>query len=191
MLLLDDVELLAGHPQAEELFVRILTEVGRQGAQVVLGSSQAPSEIRGLDHRLVERFSGGLIVDIATPEFDTRVDIARRKVEDRGGQLAAGVAELLGRVSVSNIRELSGIINRLMTIQEMEGRLVETEEIPGLLENVDLKSGDEFGAFVDELSEDVATTVEVADTPWRRILGEALDAGEAEGYNCSRLRHSS
>ena len=137
----------------------------------------------------MERFSGGLIVDIATPEFGTRVDIARRKVEDRGGQLAPGVAEILGRVSVSSIHELSGIINRLMTIQEMEGRLVETQEIPALLENLDLKSGDEFGAFVDELAEDVATTVEVADAPWRRILSEALDAGEAEGYNCSRLRH--
>ena len=189
MLLLDDVELLAGRPEAEELFIRVLTELNRKGGQVVLGSSQAPSEIRGLDHRLVERFSGGLIVDIATPEFNTRVDIARSKVEDRGGQLAAGVAELLGRVSVSNVRELSGIINRLMTIQEMEGRLVETQEIPALLENLDLKSGDEFGAFVDELAEDVATTVEVADAPWRRILREALDAGEAEGYNCSRLRY--
>ncbi|NNF26372.1 MAG: ATP-binding protein [Gemmatimonadetes bacterium] len=189
MLLLDDVELLAGRPEAAELFVRVLTELNRKGGQVVLGSSQAPSEIRDLDHRLVERFSGGLIVDIATPEFGTRVDIARRKVDDRGGQLAAGVAELLGRVSVSSIRELSGIINRLMTIQEMEGRLVETHEIPALLQNLDLKSGDEFGAFVDELAEEVATTVEVADAPWRRILREALDAGEAEGYNCSRLRH--
>ncbi|MDH3222424.1 MAG: DnaA/Hda family protein [Gemmatimonadota bacterium] len=189
MLLLDDVELLAGRKAAEELFVRILGELNRKSGQIVLGSSQAPSEIRGLDHRLVERFSGGLIVDIATPEFDTRVDIARRKVEDRGGELAQGVAELLGRVSVTSILELSGIINRLMAIQELEGRLVQTEEIPALLENLDLRSGDEFGAFVDELAGDVATTVEVADAPWRRILREALDAGEAEGYNCGRLRH--
>ncbi len=189
MLLLDDVELLAGRKAAEELFIRILGELNRKGGQIVLGSSQAPSEIRDLDHRLVERFSGGLIVDIATPEFDTRVDIARRKVEDRGGELAKGVAELLGRVSVTSIRELSGIINRLMTIQELEGRLVQTQEIPALLENLDLRSGDEFGAFVDELAGDVATTVEVADAPWRRILREALDAGEAEGYNCGRLRH--
>ena len=189
MLLLDDVELLAGHPAAEELFVGILTELNRKGGQIVLASSKAPSEIPGLDHRLVERFSGGLIVDLATPEFDTRVDIARRKVADRGGQLAPGVAEVLGRVSVSSIRELSGIINRLMTIQEMEGRLVETQEVPALLDNLDMKSGDEFGAFVDELAEEVATTVEVADAPWRRILREALDAGEAQGYNCSRLRY--
>lgn len=189
MLLLDDVELLAGREIAEEYFVRVLTAPAQAGAQLVLGSSRAPSDIKGLDHRLVNRFSGGLIVDIAVPEFETRVDIVRRKVEDRAGDLAPGIAELIGRVSVRSVRELSGIINRVMAIQELEGRLVSQAEVPELLSKLDLKEGDEFGAFVDELAEDVATTVEVAEAPWRRILREALDAGEREGYNCGRLRH--
>jgi chromosomal replication initiator protein len=185
ILLLDDVQFLTGQPQAQEMLLRTLDALTARGAQVVLASDRPPAEINGLDARLLSRFSGGLIVDIGLPDYEMRVAIMRRKVEDRGARMAEGVIEALARHPFRNVRELQGALNRLLALQELEERLVRVGELSSAL-------GPRFA--------DVGTTpafeggdgsAENASGPgpeWRRAFREAIHAVEAAGFAAHRLR---
>ena len=198
ILLLDDVQFLAGQTEAQELLLRLLDSLSRTGSQIVLASDRPPADMENLDARLVSRFSGGLIVDIGAPEFETRVAILRKKAEDRGQLLEAGVAETLARFPFKNVRELAGSLNKVLAVQDLEGRQVEAAEVPGLVGLHDRPQGDEapdaaalldeFGSFIEELSATVATKVEYEESPWRKALRETAETFEGEGFSTSRLR---
>jgi len=189
VLLLDDVQFLSGQPEAQELLLRTLDALSVSGSQIVLASDRPPSEIDGLDDRLISRFSGGLIVDIAPPEYETRVAITRRKAEERGAELDAGVAEALARHPFRNIRELGGALNRILAVQDLEDRRVAPDEVAEIMGiDEDGGGGSEFGSFVSELADDVAETVATQEAPWRVLLRETAEQAEAEGYSTGRLR---
>ena len=133
MLLLDDVQFLAGHSQAQEMLLRTIDDLAGKGAQVVLASDRSPSEIDGLDRRLLSRFSDGLIVDIGKPDYETRVTIVRKKMEQEGATLADGVAENVARLPFKNVRELLEALNRLIATEELEGRTLSAEDVPAVL----------------------------------------------------------
>src|SRR5688572_22104782 len=166
------------------------------GSQIVLASDRPPAEINGLDARLVSRFSGGLIVDIAAPEYETRVAIIRRKAEEQGAKLEAGVAEALARHPVRNVRELGGGLNRVLAIQDLEGRSVTSEEVARLMGGAaaaPARTGapapvDDFASFMVEMSQTVASTVEAQEEPWRKAFRQTAEAAEREGFSAGRLR---
>ena len=150
ILLLDDVQFLTGQPEAQEMLLKTLDHLTTSGGQIVLASDRPPADINGLDARLLSRFSGGLIVDLGAPEYETRVAIIRRKTEDRGQTLEAGVAEAVARAPLKNVRELGGILNKIFATQDLEERRVTLEEVAGLMEEQNkaaaLSTGpDEFG----------------------------------------------
>ena len=198
ILLLDDVQFLAGQTEAQELLLRLLDSLSRTGSQIVLASDRPPADMEHLDARLVSRFSGGLIVDIGAPEFETRVAILRKKAEERNQRLEAGVAETLARFPFKNVRELSGSLNKILAVQDLEGRQVGTEELAELIGLKEKAQGgaapdavallDEFGGFIEELSATVASKVEREETPWRRLLRQTAETFEADSYSVSRLR---
>src|SRR2546422_2654526 len=95
-----------------------LTEALQVAAhQIVLTSDRPPGEIADLDERLISRFSGGLVVDIGPPDYETRVAILRRKAEDRAARFAPGVLETVAGAAVDNVREPMGALNRLVAYQ--------------------------------------------------------------------------
>ena len=199
ILLLDDVQFFTGQNEAQEILLRLLDGMHKSGGQVVLASDRPPAEINGLDERLLTRFSGGLIVDIAVPEYETKVAILRKKAEERGQTFEQGVAETLAKHAFRSVRELAGALNKILAIQELEGRQVEADEIEAL---AGLQEGeepieapiagqqllDEFGSFMHELSQTVTDRVEKEEVPWRRLLGETADIFEKDGYSGKRLR---
>jgi chromosomal replication initiator protein len=187
LLLLDDVQFLAGKSRTQDELLRIWDEMSWRNAQVVLASDRPPQEIDGLDERLISRFSGGLIVDISPPDPETRVAIITRKAEERGIELASGVPEALARLSFDSVRDLQGGLNRVLAIQEVEGRRVSPEEVAMLLgiEHVRTASEDEFNAFLSDISFTVAELVETA--PWRKKVAEAILRWEGEGLRTRRL----
>lgn len=188
LLLLDDVQFLAGQRQAQEILLSTLDALTTSGGQIVLASDRPPAEINDLDARLVSRFSGGLIVDIGPPEYETRVAIIRRKAEEAGQELQAGVAEALARSRYRNVRELGGALNRVLAIQELEERSVTAAEVMRLMGDAPEERSDDFGAFVQEIAVDVASAVETQELPWRHEFGQAAGAAEREGFIASRLR---
>ena len=191
ILLLDDVQFLTGQPEAQEMLLRTLDELSTAGSQIVLASDRPPADINGLDARLLSRFSGGLLVDIGAPEYETRVAIIRKKAEERGQTLEPGVAEALGRHPFKNVRELGGGLNKILAIQELEERQVVPEEVPSLLAQSGASSierlGGEFDSFLDDLVSTVADAVEEKEEPWRKAVRESVDAAEREGFSTLRL----
>jgi chromosomal replication initiation ATPase DnaA len=198
ILLMDDVQFLAGQPEAQEMLLVTLDALTSAGSQIVLASDRPPAEIDGLDARLVSRFSGGLIVDIAAPEFETRVAIIRKKVSERGQELEPGVAEALARYPLRNVRELGGALNRILATQELEGRSVTVADVPGIMGDgvsggTEAGGGDDdglddFSAFLDTISDSVERMVEVQEEPWRKAFRQAAEAAEREGFVAHRLR---
>ena len=193
ILLLDDVQFLTGQPEAQEMLLRTLDELSTAGSQIVLASDRPPADINGLDARLLSRFSGGLIVDIGAPEYETRVAIIRKKAEERDQSLQSGVAESLARSPFKNVRELGGALNKVFATQELEERQVTAEEVSQMLGDKGGSApaveslGSEFGSFFEDLVETVAVTVKEKEVPWRKAMREAIDGAEREGFVVKRL----
>ena len=193
VLLLDDVQFLAGRHRTQEELLRVWDVVFAQGGQVVLASDRPPPEIDGLDDRLLSRFSGGLIVDIGAPEYETRVAIVRRKAEERGQKLDRDVAEALARIVFGNVRELQGALNRLLAAQELEGRPIGSTEVAALLGRTELSepeppratTGDEFGDFLQDMAGAVNAALEFA--PAERRLTETVQRWREAGFSTRRL----
>ncbi len=192
ILLLDDVQFLTGQREAQEMLLRTLDDLSAAGGQIVLASDRPPADIDGLDARLLSRFSGGLIVDIGAPQYETRVAIIRKKAEERDQPLQTGVAEALARYPFRNVRELGGALNKVFATQDLGEREVAAEEIAEMMGELGLdtsagENSSEFGTFLDDLQETVAETVEEREEPWRKAIREAVDAAEREGFEVKRL----
>ena len=191
ILLLDDVQFFTGQNEAQEILLRLLDGMNKSGGQAVLASDRPPAEINGLDARLLTRFSGGLIVDIAVPEYETKVAILRKKAEERDQTFEAGVAEALAKHAFPSVRELAGALNKILAIQELEGRQVEADEVEALagLQKEEPSEGpiagqqllDEFGSFMEHKAGR-------EEEPWKRLLRETAEIFEKDGYSGTRLR---
>jgi chromosomal replication initiator protein len=197
ILLLDDVQFLTGQGQAQEMLLRTLDEVASRKGQVVLASDRPPAEIDGLDERLLSRFSGGLIVDIGQPDYETRVAIMQRKVEERGGNLAEGVARAMARFPFRNVRELQGALNRILAVQDLEERSVAMEELPVILGGGDEERVREFARAFGGNQEDGSRgspasqgSPALVEPEWRRAFREAAEAVEVAGFSARRLHRS-
>lgn len=190
VLLMDDVQFLTGQAQAQEMLLRTLDALTGARKQVVLASDRPPNEIDGLDSRLRSRFEGGLLVDIGSPEYETRIAILRRQAEARGQALTSGVAEIIGRIPFRNVRELGGALNRILAIQELEGRAVSPEEASALLKEGGSSrgNGSDLGRFLGELTDSVAAQVELHEAPWRQRLRKVAEEVEREGFKGERMR---
>lgn len=192
ILLLDDVQFLTGQPEAQEMLLKTLDQLTAAGGQIVLASDRPPADINGLDARLLSRFSGGLIVDLGAPEYETRVAIIKKKAEERKQTLETGVAEAVAKAPLKNVRELGGILNKIFAVQDLEGRRVSVAEVGALLAQQDkaanlARGSDEFGSFLSELTSTVAETLEEKEEPWRRAVREAIDSAERQGFSAARL----
>lgn len=192
ILLLDDVQFLTGQPEAQEMLLKTLDQLTSSGGQIVLASDRPPADINGLDARLLSRFSGGLIVDLGAPEYETRVAIINKKAEEREQTLEPGVAEAVAKAPLKNVRELGGVLNKIFATQDLEERRVTIDEVAALLEKQDeaaaLSSGsDEFGSFLTELTSTVEHVVEEKEEPWRKTLREAIETADRRGFSTLRL----
>lgn len=192
ILLLDDVQFLTGQPEAQEMLLKTLDQLSAAGGQIVLASDRPPADIDGLDARLLSRFSGGLIVDLGPPEYETRVAIIRKKAAERGQSLEAGVAEAVAKAPFKNVRELGGVLNKIFATQDLEDRRVTASEVAGLLHQQDEaaslgRGSDEFGSFLSELASSVAQAVEKKEEPWRKAFREAMESAERQGFSVQRL----
>ncbi|HEU4648924.1 MAG TPA: DnaA/Hda family protein, partial [Gemmatimonadales bacterium] len=117
LLLVDDVQFLTGQRETQAELLRIIDAMQTASRQIVLTSDRPPSEIEALDERLIRRFAGGLVIDIAAPDYETRVAILRRRAEERKTKFDTGVLEAVARLEIDNVRELIGALHKLVAHQ--------------------------------------------------------------------------
>ena len=132
LLIIDDVQFLTGRRETQSEMLRLFNALQGSGGQIVMTSDRPPSEIVDVDERLVTRLSGGLIVDIGAPDYETRVAILRSKCAERNTQFQPGVLEAVAETEWLNVRELQGALNRLLAFQGL-GEDIRPESVPQLI----------------------------------------------------------
>ncbi len=121
VLLVDDVQFLAGKETMQEEFFHTFNALHQDGKQVVLTSDRPPKAIPTLEERLRSRFEWGLTADLAPPELETRAAILRAKARDRHYEVSDEVLDFIARSIQQNIRELEGALIRIMAHAELTG----------------------------------------------------------------------
>ena len=122
MLLMDDVQFIAGKESTQEEFFHTFNALHNNNKQIVLTSDRAPKMMVTLEERLRSRFEWGLMVDIAPPDLETRMAILQHKLAQMKRSIPPEVIEFVAKQIQSNVRELEGALTRLLATSDMTGR---------------------------------------------------------------------
>jgi chromosomal replication initiator protein len=132
LLMVDDVQFIAGKQTAQEEFFHTFNAVLREGGQILLTSDRPPGEISRLEDRLRSRFEGGLIVDISPPDFELRAAIVNIKAKALGIAVPGDCAQIIA-ANVTDARAIEGFLRRLTTEVAARNQPVTPELLSGLL----------------------------------------------------------
>ena len=127
VLILDDVHEFAGKEKTQETFFHIFNHLHQMGKQLVLTSDKPPIELKGMEQRLLSRFKWGLTADLQTPDFETRMEILKRKVYKDGISLSEEVLEYIASHVTNNVRELEGALVSLLAQSMLNKREITLE----------------------------------------------------------------
>jgi chromosomal replication initiator protein len=132
VLMIDDVQFIAGKDATQEEFFHTFNALVDQGKQIIVSSDRAPTEITGIEDRIVSRLQSGLVVDLHPTNYELRLGILQQKVEKYSEQfpnleIADGVLEFLAHRISTNVRVLEGAMMRLFAFGSLVGREVTLE----------------------------------------------------------------
>jgi len=136
VLLIDDVQFLAGKDRTKEEFFHTFNALHEINKQIVISSDRPPKEIPTLEDRLRSRFEWGLIADIQPPDFETRLAILHSKLGDGGSLIPEEVMNFIAHKVQRNIRELEGALTRVQAFAAVHQRQVDEEEAARLLSDI-------------------------------------------------------
>ena len=139
-LLLDDIQFLIGKEQTQEGFFHTFNSLHLSGKQIVITSDRPISSLKLLEDRITSRLSGGLVVDIQLPDYETRLDILKKKVLLKGIKIKQEILESLSNKLYHNIREMEGSLNKILALSELTGKELDIESVEELLGNADTNS---------------------------------------------------
>ncbi|HOK35176.1 MAG TPA: chromosomal replication initiator protein DnaA [Candidatus Pacearchaeota archaeon] len=120
VLIIDDIEFIAGKERTQETFFRIFNELIDHNKQIILSSDRPPRAIEKLEERLKSRFEGGMVADISLPETEERLAILEEKVEEKGVILPKEILEFIAVNIKNNIRELEGALIKAIVLFQRE-----------------------------------------------------------------------
>src|SRR6056297_550171 len=132
VLMVDDVQFIAGKDATQEEFFHTFNALVDSGKQVVISSDRAPTEITGIEDRIVSRLQSGLIADLHPTNYELRLGILQQKVEQYSGQfkdleISDGVLEFLAHRISTNVRVLEGALMRLFAFGALVGHEITLE----------------------------------------------------------------
>ena len=120
MLIVDDIQFIGGKDKMEEEFFHTFNALYEVNKQIVISSDKPPQSLPILEERLRSRFEGGFVADVSYPEFEVRVAIIKSKLLELNRSLPDDVVDLIARRLKKNIRELEGVLKRILFVQEQK-----------------------------------------------------------------------
>ncbi len=132
VLMIDDVQFIAGKDATQEEFFHTFNALVDQNKQIIVSSDRAPTEISGIEDRIVSRLQSGLVVDLHPTNYELRLGILQQKVDQYSEQfpnleIADGVLEFLAHRISTNVRVLEGALTRLFAFGSLVGREITLE----------------------------------------------------------------
>ncbi len=140
LLLIDDVQIIAGKQKSQEEFFHTFNALCESGKQIVLTSERPPKEINGLEDRLKTRFSMGVSVDIQTPDYETRLAILKKKAAEERYVISDDILIKVATKVKSNVRELEGVFNKLMAYTKFTNNPLTDPVVDNVIESILVKN---------------------------------------------------
>ena len=135
VLLIDDIQFIAGREKTQEEFFNTFNALYMSKKQIILTSDRPPREIAKLEDRLSSRFVGGMIADMQAPDMDVRVAILRNKARGLKITVPDEVIDTIAEGVETNIRELEGTFNQVLTYAQAQGLEITPEAVIKILGN--------------------------------------------------------
>jgi len=133
VLIIDDIQFIGGKEKTEEEFFHTFNSLYENNKQIIISSDRPPQSIPTLEERLRSRFEGGLIVDITYPDYEMRVVIIKNKLQEKNKSLNEKIIDLIAKKVKRNIREIEGILNKLLFYQDIKGFNLELNEAENII----------------------------------------------------------
>jgi len=133
LLIIDDIQFIAGKTKTQEFIFAVFNEMHNRNKQVVCTSDRPPKAIPTLEERLQSRLEGGMLTEILMPDYETRLAILKTKSKEKGCVLGDEVLEYIATHVQKNVRELEGVLNRVIAISQIYNRSPDTKEVKNIL----------------------------------------------------------
>ena len=149
LLLVDDIQFIAGRIQTQEEFFNTFNTLYEDNKQIVLTSDRPPKEIHRLEERLQSRFVWGVLADIQPPDYETRMAIIRNKAQQLGIILHNDVAEYIAENVTANVRQLEGVVKKLMAYSELLGDNIDINLVKRTIKEIIKEKGPSPEVIID------------------------------------------
>ena len=136
VLLIDDIQFIIGKESTQEEFFHTFNALHSANKQIIISSDRPPKDMETLEARLQSRFEWGLIADISSPDYETRMAILRKKEELDGYNIDDEVIRYIATNIKSNIRELEGALNKLVALSNLEKREINISMAEEVLKDI-------------------------------------------------------
>ena len=133
LLMIDDIQFIAGKEKTQDIFFSTFNELYGRNKQIILSSDRPPKAIPALEERLRSRFEGGMIADIGTPDFETRLAILKQKGSEKNYEFDEEVLVYIATHIQKNVRELEGALNRVGAFSQIYNRIPDIKEVKNIL----------------------------------------------------------
>ena len=137
VLLIDDIQFLAGKEQTQEEFFHTFSALYELDKQIILTSDRPPKEIKPLEDRLRTRFEGGLLADVQPPSFELRIAIIKQKADAMGLTVSNDLVEYMAERLQNNIRQIEGVLKRIYAVYSLTSAEVTKEKIDEVISIID------------------------------------------------------
>ena len=160
LFLMDDVQFISGKDASEEELFHTFNTLYEQKKQIVFTSDRPPHEMLRLEQRLRTRFEQGLPADIQPPDYETRVALLKNKAVERGISLPDAVLSYVAENITANVRQIEGVVNKIMAFQELMGEEVDVDATIRAVRDI-LRAKENFMPSADTVIQEVARFYEL------------------------------
>ena len=140
--IIDDIQFISGKESLQEEFFHTFNSLMDKGSQIIISSDRSPSKLERVQDRLKSRLSGGLVVDIDAPDLELKIKIIKKKIEEIQNQFKESISlneeviNFIATESKTNIRELIGVLNRVIAFSRVHNKHLNISDCKNILKDV-------------------------------------------------------